>query len=69
MDISNATTTQYFLGGTNQGVRYNGTSFLVFNSTSGWVALNWNKTGYSWINLYFKRINDNDYKIYVNGTE
>ncbi|NCC70943.1 DUF2341 domain-containing protein [bacterium] len=69
MDISNATSTQYFLGGPGQGIRYNGTSFLVFNGGSEWVALNWNKTGYTWINLYIKRINANDYKIYVNGTE
>ena len=65
IDLTNASTTQYFLGGPNMGVRYNGTSFLVFNGESGWSELNWTKIN-DVINLTIIRDTLNNFDFYIN---
>ncbi len=64
INLSQTTVTQYFIGGTNQGIRYHGTKFLVYNGNEGWIALDWTKED-RWINFSVIRINSTDYDIYI----
>lgn len=67
VNLNSVTSNQYFLGGGNtQGVRYNGTSFLVYNGSAGYVALNWTKED-NWKYITVTKVNSNDYNFYVDG--
>ncbi len=67
----NVNTTSYFMGnlGTTMGVRYNGTSFLIFNNGDNWKALNWTKVN-KFVNLIIVRINNtSNYDCYIDGVK
>ncbi len=57
---------QYLLGGSTQGIRYNGTDFLVYNGSSGYIALNWAKED-AWKYITVTMVNTNDYNFYIDG--
>lgn len=65
-NLNSVTGVQYFLGGITKGIRYNGTDFLVYNGSTGYVALNWTKED-NWKYITVTKINSNDYNFYVDG--
>jgi len=65
-NLNSVTNVQYILGGSTHGIRYNGTNFLVYNGSTGYVALNWTKVD-AWKYITVARINANDYNFYIDG--
>ncbi|HOW29312.1 MAG TPA: DUF2341 domain-containing protein [archaeon] len=65
-NLNSVTDIQYFLGGSGTGIRYNGTNFLVYNGSAGYVTLNWTKEN-AWKYLTITKVNSNDYNFYIDG--
>ena len=69
-NFNSVTTTAYFLGCKVypiKGVRYDGTSFLVFTGGTGWSAVNWTKQNAS---VHFAAvIGSTTYDIYINAVK
>lgn len=58
--------TGYFLGSTTQGVRYNGTDFLIYNGTAGFTVVPWMIQD-KLVHFVCNKINAREYDIYIDG--
>ena len=67
INLGSVTSTEYFLGGDNQGVRYNGDNFLVFNGSTGFTTVNWTKVS-AYVHFATTRVDTTvGYDIYINA--
>ncbi len=65
IDLTNTTSANYFLWWTTQGIRYNGSSFLVFQWIAGYTEIPWTKINW-FVNFVVKRISNQVYEIFIN---
>jgi hypothetical protein len=65
-NFNNVTSTGYFLGGSGQGIRYNGSEFLTYNGGSNWTTVPWDKKD-EWVHFVVVKISDREYDIYINN--
>lgn len=69
IDMTNFTSLQYILGNQTNvgGIRYNGTTWLIYSGVAGYSQINWTKTD-SMINFSARRKNTTTFQVFINGS-